>query len=429
MTTVVFMVPLLVARWGTRGEVRTGPNPAQRSFAESDFYAGKMMDLVLPWTGHRLDPLAFLGFAYNTSSRATVETSALGVIGAVGWVALVVVALTSVLGVKRPKVLRQWSVLTLVATALYTVGGLGAWVALFVTPQVRTWSRVSLYLLLLSLLLVGWWLTRLETAARSRSWPAAVALGLVVVGVLDQTNPGRAPDHAATRPGSQGAQQYTAALESRLGRGCPVFQLPVVPFPESSGIGEMESYDQLIPYLASDDLQVQHRSHAGHGGRRLAAGCRPRPARPPRRRARRGRLLRAGGRHPGLRRDHRPARCARHCARAPRSRRATTASTSPTPCRRAPSGPAGKDAPVLHPVLVALDAYEIQHDGTSMAQWVGPDVGLRVVNLGDTHGAGDHLDDGRGSRQHPARADHDRSRRDGGRPAAAGPPWARRRSR
>ena len=81
----------------------TGPNPAQRSFTESDFYAGKMMDLVLPWTGHRLDPLAFLGFAYNTSSRATIETSALGVIGAVGWVALVVVALTSVLGVKRPR--------------------------------------------------------------------------------------------------------------------------------------------------------------------------------------------------------------------------------------------------------------------------------------------------------------------------------------
>ena len=154
----------------------TGPNPAQRSFTESDFYAGKMMDLVLPWTGHRLDPLAFLGFAYNTSSRATIETSALGVIGAVGWVALVVVALTSVLGVERPQVLRRWSVLALVATALYTVGGLGAWVALFVTPQVRTWSRISLYLFLLSLLLVGWWLTRLESR-RGALVAGAVALG------------------------------------------------------------------------------------------------------------------------------------------------------------------------------------------------------------------------------------------------------------
>ena len=127
---VVFMVPVLVARWGARTAVLTGRDPTQRSFVESDFYAGKMMDLVLPYTGHRVDPLAFLAFAYNTSSRATVEVSALGVIGAVGWVALVVIALSAALGASRPELLlRQWSVLTLIATALYTVGGLGAWIA------------------------------------------------------------------------------------------------------------------------------------------------------------------------------------------------------------------------------------------------------------------------------------------------------------
>ena len=135
------------------------------------------------------------------------------------------------------------------------MGGLGAWVALFVTPQVRTWSRVSLYLLLLSLLLVGWWLTRLEKR-RGALVAGSLALGLVLVGVLDQTNPGRAPDHAATAARFAGARRSTRPpWRRRLGRDCPVFQLPVVPFPESQGIGEMESYDQLIPYLASDDLR------------------------------------------------------------------------------------------------------------------------------------------------------------------------------
>ena len=263
------------------------------------------------------------------------------------------------------------------------MGGLGAWVALFVTPQVRTWSRVSLYLLLLSLLLVGWWLTRLESR-RGALVAGAVALGLVLVGILDQTNPGRAPDHAATPRASQGVQQYTAALESRLGRGCPVFQLPVVPFPESRASARWRSYDQLIPYLASGDLRFSTGAMRGTAAADWQLGVRSRPARPPRRRARRGGLLRSRGRHPGLRLDHRSARCAHHCARCPGRAEHGWRLRRLRACRRASSGPAGKDAPILHPVLVALDAYEIQHDGTSMAQWVGPDVGLRVVNLGDT---------------------------------------------
>ena len=314
VATAVFLVPLAVARSATRGVVLTGPVPAQRNFAESDVYAGKMMDLVLPWTGHRVDPLAFVAFAYNTSTRATVETSALGVIGAVGWLALVVVALTSVLGVKRAKPLREWSFLALIGTALYTVGGLGAWVALFVTPQVRTWSRVSLYLLLLSLLLVGWWLTRLEKR-RGALVAGSLALGLVLLGVIDQTNPGRAPDHAATAARFRTTQEYATALETRLGRDCPVFQLPVVPFPESEGIGEMESYDQLIPYLASDELRFSTGAMRGTAAADWQLGVDLGESRPPRRRARRRGLLRARGRHPGLRQHHRPAQCAYHGAR------------------------------------------------------------------------------------------------------------------
>lgn len=381
VTTVVFMVPLVVARWGTRHEVLTGRDPTQRSFVESETYAGKMMDLVLPWTGHRLDPLAFLSFAYNTSSRATVETSALGVVGAVGWVALVVIALSSALGVQRPAQLREWSVLTLVATAFYTVGGLGAWVGLFVTPQVRTWSRVSLHLLLLALLAVGWWLTRLENR-RGALVAGAIAAGLVLVGVLDQTNPAKAPDHAATAARFDSARDYTAELERRLGAGCPVFQLPVVPFPESAGRGAMAGYDQLLPYLASHDLRFSAGAMRGTARADWQLGVDTSDT------DRFARELAAAG-FCAVEVDTQGFDAAtdpRDALRAGLGEPVSSSSDGVFVAYALPSAGADGAADrsrLLDPVVVALDAYEVQRDGTSMSQQVGPDVGLRVVNLGD----------------------------------------------
>ncbi len=52
----VLLVPLLTARLGARGEVVTGQLPTARSFAESEIFAGKFMDLALPWAGPSARP-------------------------------------------------------------------------------------------------------------------------------------------------------------------------------------------------------------------------------------------------------------------------------------------------------------------------------------------------------------------------------------
>lgn len=40
--------------------------PAQRGFWESKKYAGKVMDLILPWIHHRVDATQFLTVSYNS---------------------------------------------------------------------------------------------------------------------------------------------------------------------------------------------------------------------------------------------------------------------------------------------------------------------------------------------------------------------------
>jgi hypothetical protein len=50
---------------------------------------------------------------------------------------------------------------------------------------------------------------------------------------------------------------------------------------------------------------------------------------------------------------------------------------------------------LLEPVIVALYAYEVRSrdDGSGVAQWIGPDVGLQVANLGsDTVPVSIHMD-------------------------------------
>ena len=135
--------------------------------------------------------------------------------------------------------------------AFYTKGGLGSVVALFLTPQIRTWSRLVVLIGLFGLLAVGLWLT--PGPRRSAPRRLAVAAGVILLGVLDQTNPGVAPDYQALRATQQDrARAFTdRACASPRRRRCAVFQLPVTRFPEEPPPGRMGDYDHLLPALAS----------------------------------------------------------------------------------------------------------------------------------------------------------------------------------
>ena len=241
---------------GRAADLITGNPAAERSPAESEYFAGKFMDLLLPWYQHRLEPLRFVTTAYGLGADVTVEHPALGVVALAGLLGLLYTgARVLVLRGPRPaQTLVLLSLLALVSLALYTKGGLGSFIALFLTPQLRTWSRVYLVLGLLGLAGVAWWLTCLQR--RVGSGRIAPLAGLILlVGVLDQTNPAAAPDYAAMDARVQSTRAFTADLDRTLPHGCSVFQLPVVQFPESPPPNAMKDYDHLLPYLTSRNLR------------------------------------------------------------------------------------------------------------------------------------------------------------------------------
>lgn len=256
----VAAVPLFAARVGMSGTVLTGPRPATRSPLESERYAGRVIDLVLPWEGHRIDALASLTATYQAAGKPVPETLALGAVGLVGAVALLVVGLQA-LATRRVPVSRLavWSALAVVAGLFYTAGGLGSVVALFATPQLRTWSRFSLVILLLGLLAVGHWLDR----RRARLLGSALACGVLVVGVLDQTNPRRAPDYVANAARMDDLRTYTEDLTRATGGECGVLQLPVMRFPEGVLPTGYDINAQLLPHLVTRSLSFSHGGMSG----------------------------------------------------------------------------------------------------------------------------------------------------------------------
>ena len=243
-----------------------GSPPLGRSPAESEYFGGKIVDLVLPWPDHRVPLLGNVARWYDAATQPTAEPSALGVVALVGCIIAIVVVLTSMVSP------RSWSrhqpefwaygVLALVALAFYTKDGLGAVFALFVAPEIRTWLRLYVVIGMFGLLALGRVVTVLGARLGNR-WATLACALVVVIGVLDQTSPGAAPDYASNRQRLASISALTGQLESRLEPGCAVFQVPIVRFPGSKPLVKLRDYDLELPYLASTQLRWSYGAIGG----------------------------------------------------------------------------------------------------------------------------------------------------------------------
>jgi phosphoglycerol transferase len=242
-------LPTVVHRW------RHGMNPevGVRYTGEAEIYGMKVAQLLLPMERHRVSALRRLKSRYEASAPLGAESSAasLGAVGAVGFLVLLGVLFLSR---TRPggwldERLRPLSVLSLIALLVATVGGLGSLFALLVTPQIRTYTRMHVFIGFFALFAVVILLDRL---ARGRPRFALCVLSAVlVVGLLDQTAP------VATRLYQDLSRIYHAEeglvrrIEASLPKDAIVFQLPYVSFPEAPG----PTYDAIRDYLHSRSLR------------------------------------------------------------------------------------------------------------------------------------------------------------------------------
>ena len=242
---------------------------AERSLAGPEIYSLKISQLLLPITEHRVGRLNQLKNLYNQNTNVTEsDAAALGFVGSIGF--LVLLAQLFFRRSERNALLADLSILNLFAVLLATIGGFGSLFALFVSPAIRSYNRISVFIAFFSLLAVA---ICLEWFYETRVKPGLprivfyVALGFVLMAaLLDQSSRGYVPQYQQIKSEFQSDAKLVGTIDTSLSHGAMVFQLPYVPFPEHPQVNKMVDYDHLRGYLHSDDLRWSYGAMKNRAG-------------------------------------------------------------------------------------------------------------------------------------------------------------------
>ena len=240
---------------------------SERQPAESELYSLRLIQLLLPGSFERIPALASPDIEYDQLNVLPQDdegiTATLGLVGAVGFVWLLVVAGIGVLGARTGplvnRLTRDTSVAAVIALLLGTLGGLSALIAYLIWPQIRAWARISPFISFFAFIAVGVLLDAFVRYARGRGWrpiiPALAMVAVLAIGLFDQSSPTLIPPYkvAATQYASDAA--FVGQIQHVVPHNGMVFQLPYEPVPPVAGGSTSAAYQNLRPYLHSESVR------------------------------------------------------------------------------------------------------------------------------------------------------------------------------
>jgi phosphoglycerol transferase len=267
-------------------QLRHGPNhQLTRSAVQDESHGLKLTNLVLPTPNSRIPPLADVAAHYDNAvapSYCEACYASLGTVGTAGFLWLALCALGTLLGAAgwfgSRRLFRHAAFGVIVSLAVATIGGISSLLEFFVTPNIRGWNRISVFIAFFSLLAVALLLDRALAWLRGRRAGSAlvpVAVGaLLAFGVFDETSSSFVPSYAANAREYRSDDAFVKSIQARLPRGAGVFQLPYVPFPEgypltatSGNVPSFNSsYELARGYLHSDTLRWSYGAMKGRSG-------------------------------------------------------------------------------------------------------------------------------------------------------------------
>lgn len=244
------------------------PDVASRSARQTEVFALKPLELVLPTDGHRIPLLADVGDFYSGFLVPSEAGSYIGVFGSLGLAVLAAVVAVRLLG--RPSGLlaeRRSAVMaffTMLGIAVASVGGFATLIALLVTPQFRAWERMVLVIAFFAMAMTALVLDRLMRRRKLGPIGDALVLALVLGGGLaDQTWNGQIPAYGLDLAAFREDAVFVRSIEERFGPTAAVLQLPMIPYPEMGTVAGMADYQHFRGYLHSDSLRWSYGAMKG----------------------------------------------------------------------------------------------------------------------------------------------------------------------
>ncbi|MFO0840995.1 MAG: hypothetical protein U0797_01170 [Gemmataceae bacterium] len=238
------------------------PDVAARHPFEADMYGLRMIYLLLPPRAHQVRSLGRLSELYAMTSPFGAGESGgsfLGLVGATGLVGLVALFLFS--PARPPNAL--WPTLglmTLAGLLLANVAGVAYLFAFFVTPKIRCYNRISVYLAFFALTAVCAVLSHAFqlAKARGRAWSAGAGAGgllLLALGVIDQTPKPFFRKRPVPPCPAAPVREFVRQVEAAAPPNAMILQLPIVSFPEAHGVLGTDCYDHFRPAVFGRSLR------------------------------------------------------------------------------------------------------------------------------------------------------------------------------
>lgn len=255
-----------------------GANPEaySRHFSAAEVYGLKIIQMLLPVSGHRIAALRALKDRYNTGAPLVNENfiATLGMVGSVGFLLLLGYGLSgrfrNMAGHKG--LLDDLGILNLIAVLLATIGGFGALIAFLVTDNIRCYNRISPIIAFACLAAIAAVLELWRLSCRGRRllmgafWAALTAI--TVWGLFDQfsifVGPPAKETYEESAKSFAADRDFIGKIDSLVPVGGMVFQAPRHTYWEAGPVFRMDDYDHLGAYLLSKHV---HWSYGAIRGR------------------------------------------------------------------------------------------------------------------------------------------------------------------
>ena len=224
----------------------------KRSVAALEFYSLKISNMVLPVSGHRIQFLASLRERSNATYLIGEGTEALGFLGAIGILSIILLAIYG-LKKKLQPLNQSLTLLSLASLIIAATGGLSFLVGIAGFTQVRVWSRISIVIAFPAIIISALFL---EHLLKKRTRPVFyISLGIILSLVILDTNPGnQLPSYDKTAAAWNRDKDLVHFIELTAGKNSRIFQLPQIPFPENPPVVNLGDYELLRGYMHSSTL-------------------------------------------------------------------------------------------------------------------------------------------------------------------------------
>ncbi|HAS92527.1 MAG TPA: sugar translocase, partial [Clostridiales bacterium] len=247
------------------------PEVAARSPSESEIYAFKIPQLILPRPEHNITKLANLTKKYNQTFPLINENakSSLGIVGTCGFIILFFATILVLSGREIDMRFRFLSITVFTLFLFGTIGGFGTLFALFISPSIRAWNRVSIFIsygTILAFFIVFQKSIKSFYKIDQNFASILFAFTVLIIGLYDQTSFPNINANNLIKTNFEADKKFIDAIEKTLPDGATIYQLPYMAFPEVPPINNLPDYALGVGFIHSKHLRWSYGGMKGREG-------------------------------------------------------------------------------------------------------------------------------------------------------------------